>query len=263
MMSFHVGNMLPPNQLARWYRALGTLRSIEARDREDPYVFHGTTSLSAAHIMRDGFNPSFIRAQPLEGPTMTAPPYPLSCNGVHWGSVNVATWAVDKGIRADDRPVILYARASDVLRSGIAVPDWMAIEHSMGSPYDSPGLGHQGDVPCDADWRLSLESAGAFGVIDGRHVANLRVFDPLARMPVHPGWARAREERLNPDTGGFMLPQIQPPPGHVEPTPKTHPPTWTERDALIAVWGEEFVRRGEMPREAEANDPMDARAPGM
>ena len=180
--------LLTKPQKQHWDDLLAHWRAVEATESEDPWVFHGTSCLRAGWIERDGFDPSHIGEA---GP------------GVHWGSVNIAECFALRHIRYDDPPALLAARLSDVLASGIAVPDMAAVEQPMGEPFAVPFREWIEGTEITS-WNDTYELLGAFGILGGRHVANLRVL-ALPNFPLHPEAVEARIERLDDlAKGGFL-----------------------------------------------------------
>jgi hypothetical protein len=75
----------------------------------DPYLFHGTSALRAAHIVREGFHN-------LRGRSRT--------NGTFWAKDHYALHFAHGGaFTTDDYGVILTARLSDVMASGVPEAD--------------------------------------------------------------------------------------------------------------------------------------------
>lgn len=112
--------------------------------------------------MEEGFRPTHI-----EG----------AGQGVHWGCARIARqFAEKRALWSDDPPAILAARLSDVLRSGAAVPD---------VAWDNQA----------ADWRQSFDELGAFAVVGGVFVDNMKLL-AIPDLPIHPKALDARAERL-------------------------------------------------------------------
>jgi hypothetical protein len=145
------------------FKANLELMEQENKGLEDPYLFHGTSYLKYLHIKQNGFKPG-------------------CAYGVFW-TKHIATalhFAHPEGHQTDDMPVILIARLSNILKSGVAVPDLN---------YDV--------MPEPQTWQESLEN-GTMLVRNGWHVDNLKCLAPdWKNLPLHPQALQDREDRLN------------------------------------------------------------------
>lgn len=157
-------------QTLRWHEGLLQLSSLESSsDKEDPWLFHGTSQRNARIIADNGFDPrtSHIFVPDFE-------------RGNGQGKVQECVfWTSSKAMALkfaekqshggyDGFPVIFAARASDVSEAGALLPDYHTWDYDWDcNPDYRP-----------SDWRDSLKKLSAVAVADCRMVANLRVFAP-------------------------------------------------------------------------------------
>lgn len=174
-MLFVGGEMLMDEEQRLLFDAMvADLKALKAAsDPADPWLFHGTSQAAGEAIVANGFDPS-TSAIRVDGEAFGGKGR-QAC--VFWTTdVEMADkFAGNKSSPESGFPVFLVARLSDVVRSGIPVPDLYTWECDCDSDPDAKPV----------DWRHSLDSLGALAVVDCRHVEGLKLWS-FAPMDVRP-----------------------------------------------------------------------------
>lgn len=171
--------MFPPPELMsdeqarHWAGLKAGIEKLIAESGDDPWMLHGTSQSAAQSILANGFDPgtSWIEVEDEAGKHAGV----LGC--VYWTRIlpRAENFAFRKSDRESGFPVILMARLSDVVASGTPVPE---LSSWLIDCDEKPELKPR-------DWRHSLESLHAIGVLGCRRVANLRAVcvAPLDQRP--------------------------------------------------------------------------------
>lgn len=175
-----VETMMDASQIERWREMRESLKALEDDGSDDPWVFHGTSHTAARDIVENGFDPSTSYVYiPGKGPERAGGSV---CECVYWTpSFEMANnFAQKHASLSHGFPTFLVSRLSDVIASGIPVPDF-----SMWSiDYDNDPMMEP------RDWRDSLEKLEAIAVVNCRVVNDLQVWsiEPLDVDPYPAVW---------------------------------------------------------------------------
>lgn len=171
-------------QTESWKSLVSRLEAMQ-NSAAGSVLFHGTSSLRASMIIRDGFDPETSRV------------YLPDQDGALLRDSPCVFWtprleiALDRALRHDalvqGLPVVLSASVSDVVASGTAVPDYCMWEIDY----------HEDPAFLPTDWRESLDMLGSMAVLDCRRVDGLELHAvaPLEYRPTPEKYRAALERR--------------------------------------------------------------------
>jgi hypothetical protein len=169
--------LMDTDQIRNWAAIETLFREMEATsEANNPWLFHGTSQKSAISIVENGFDAkkSYVY-RPGPEPDCSGGDI-LQC--AYWSSsVDMSLkFALNKAGNETGFPVLFAAKAFDLAKAGVLVPDYNTWEIDFDCAPDAR----------PTDWKDSLTKLGAIAVVGCGRVPNLQVHCPPGDVYQYP-----------------------------------------------------------------------------